>query len=150
MNKKGLIFSAVMYIPKLIFLGIVVIILITLISLFVQTDIDYFPLEAQVYSRMIVYPEDSLAYHNPYSNRVYPGILGEKPEEPLPLFYFGEDTTYMTFKTKDYEYVHDKDIMGNLVLYRVGGTANLFPPLWTTKGESSRLRVDIMRIKQQK
>jgi len=67
MNKKGLVFEAIMTIPHLIFLALVVLCVFFLIYSFVQTDIDITQVEIAIDSYE---HSETTVDLDPYSNRI--------------------------------------------------------------------------------
>ncbi len=74
MNKKGLItFNIINFIPKIIFLAVVVLTIVFMVRGFVRTDVDISASESYVLVNRIIY--SSIAYHDESINRTYPGIV---------------------------------------------------------------------------
>ncbi len=72
-NKKGISYSSIMAIPDIGFLIIAFFVIWLLIGLHIKTDVETFPVESDLAAIRIIY--DSIAYQDPDTGRVYPGIV---------------------------------------------------------------------------
>ncbi len=76
MNKKAIIsFNVMNFIPKIIFLVVVVLSIVFIVKSFVVTDIDIRSAEAYVLINRIIYSPYGIAYYDKSIDRVYPGII---------------------------------------------------------------------------
>lgn len=72
-NKKGVSYSSIMAMPDIGFLIIAFFVIWLLIGLHIKTDVETFPVESDLAAIRIIY--DSVAYQDPDTGRVYPGIV---------------------------------------------------------------------------
>ncbi len=100
MNKKGISYEAIITIPDIIFLIIAFLTVGLLLGLHMKSTVEIFPLESDVTALRLIY--NSLAYEDPDTGRLYPGIIDlnklqylEKafspPEKYMPLKITFED-----------------------------------------------------------
>jgi len=81
MDKQGLVtFNLLMWIPRIIFLVVVLITVITLVNLFATTNIQIHEAQLELFTQEIIYSPQGLAYFDLESNRVYPGIIDKKKQ----------------------------------------------------------------------
>jgi hypothetical protein len=74
--KKALIsFNVAMWIPRIIFLTIVILSVVLLTIAYANKNIQTWQVESEIIAQRILFAPDGLAYHDPLSNRVYPGII---------------------------------------------------------------------------
>ncbi len=65
----------IIWIPRIIFLVVVSVSIILFISLFIKTEIDTSQTEADLLAYQLIYSAHGISYHDPFSNRIYPGEI---------------------------------------------------------------------------
>jgi hypothetical protein len=74
--KKGLIsFNMLMWIPRIIFMVIVVLSIILLIASYFRLELVISKAESELFVQRLLYSPHGISFYDPYSNRVYPGII---------------------------------------------------------------------------
>lgn len=76
MNKRGVIFEEIMWIPNIIFLVIVIIVLLFLINSFTNVNIDTSEIEPEIFINRLIYSDNALNYCD--GVKCYPGIIDYK------------------------------------------------------------------------
>ena len=75
-NKKAITtFEILMWVPRIIFLVIVMFAVMILIRSYVTTTIDTSELEANVFANRILYSPTAISYYDKKIDRLYPGII---------------------------------------------------------------------------
>jgi len=75
-NKKGNVaFEFLMWIPRLVFLVIVMFAIMVMIRSYITTTIDISELQANVFISRILYSPTTISYFDPDIKRAYPGII---------------------------------------------------------------------------
>jgi hypothetical protein len=72
----------IIWIPRIIFLVIVSVSIILLVSLFIKTEIDTSQTEADLFAYQLIYSAHGISYHDPFSNRIYPGEIDITASSP--------------------------------------------------------------------
>jgi hypothetical protein len=86
MDKKSLIsFNMIIWIPRIIFLVVVIMSIMLIVNLFIKTEIDTAQIEADLLLYQLVYSPHGISYHDPFSNRIYPGEIDITTSSP-PYF----------------------------------------------------------------
>ncbi|MBW2966386.1 hypothetical protein KY342_04755 [Candidatus Woesearchaeota archaeon] len=74
--KKGLIsFNMMMWIPRIIFMVIVVTSIIILISVHYRIELDVSGAESELFVQRLLYSPHGICFYDALSNRMYPGIV---------------------------------------------------------------------------
>jgi len=87
MNKKGVVFEAVTFIPRLIFLTVVFLSIFFLVAAFVQTEVNTFPAESQILLHRLLISDGGFAYKDSLTNRVYPFIVDKNKNADKSIYY---------------------------------------------------------------
>ncbi len=75
-NKKSTTtFEVIMWIPRILFLVVLMFAIMLLIRSFVNTTIDSSELQANIFANRILYSPNAVSYFDPDTQRVYPGIV---------------------------------------------------------------------------
>ncbi|HLC61469.1 MAG TPA: hypothetical protein VJI52_00445 [Candidatus Nanoarchaeia archaeon] len=75
-NKKSTTtFEVIMWIPRILFLVVLMFAIMLLIRSFVNTTIDSSELQANVFANRVLYSTNAISYVDPDTQRVYPGIV---------------------------------------------------------------------------
>lgn len=75
MKKAALTFESLMWIPRIIFLVIVIFSIMYLIRSFITTTIDTSELQANLFAYRILYSLNSISYADTDIERLYPGVI---------------------------------------------------------------------------
>lgn len=76
MNKRAIIsFEMLMWIPRILFLVIVMFSVVILIRSFVVEKVDVTELEANIFANRLLYSQNSISFVDEDTERVYPGII---------------------------------------------------------------------------
>jgi len=76
MAKKGLLsFNMLMWIPRIIFMVIVVFSILLLIGSYFKIEIVISEAESELFAQRLLYSPHGISYYDPLSNRVYPGVI---------------------------------------------------------------------------
>lgn len=74
-NKKATTFEILMWVPRIIFLVIIMFAIMILIRSYITTTIDISELEANVFINRILYSPTGISYFDSNIDRTYPGII---------------------------------------------------------------------------
>lgn len=76
MNKKAIMaLNMALWIPRIIFLVIVILSVVAFTITYASKEIDVWRSEAETIAQRIIYSPHGISYHDPLSNRLYPGII---------------------------------------------------------------------------
>jgi hypothetical protein len=98
MKKGWIALTAMQWIPRLIFLTIVVFVCLFLIRMNISSEVTSIDAEMALYAKRIVYSPNIIAYVDSDIARVYPGIVDYDKFLHVDLeksLYLGEDNDYM-------------------------------------------------------
>ena len=76
MNKKALMqFNVMMWIPRLVFMVVVISSILLLVGLYFKMELTVSRAESELFMQRLLYSPHGLSFYDPYSNRIYPGII---------------------------------------------------------------------------
>ncbi len=78
MNKRGDSFDLLYFIPKMIFLIVVMVLVIYLVSLFVTNSLDVREAQAKVFANKIYYSPNGISYYDSELGKTIPGTIDPK------------------------------------------------------------------------
>lgn len=106
LQKKGTFtFDVALWIPRLSFTIILGIILLAVLNIYVQTDISVEEAEAEIFSQRILTQPSLISYKDPYTRRVYPGIIDIQRFNDIDFdskLSYSKDNTYLGAKIQIY------------------------------------------------
>ncbi|MBW2981375.1 hypothetical protein KY343_00715 [Candidatus Woesearchaeota archaeon] len=74
--KKGLLsFNMMMWIPRIIFMVIVVFSIVLLVATYFKLEMAVSEAENELFIQRLLYSPHGISFYDPYSNRIYPGII---------------------------------------------------------------------------
>ncbi len=119
--KKALIsFNLLMWIPRIIFMVIVIFSIILLVGSYFKVEIIVSEAESELFVQRLLHSPHGISYFDPYSNRVYPGIIDLDNFDLLnkSVFYGEQKQIGAKFIVKD---LNNKDLAENIyndIVYR--------------------------------
>jgi len=115
MKKKGLIsFNMLMWIPRIIFMVIVVFSIMFLIGIYFKFEVNISDAESELFIQRLLYSPHGISFYDPYSNRVYPGIIDLDNLDLInKSVFYGEEQKHIGAKLSIY------DINNNLLAERI-------------------------------
>lgn len=76
LNKRGVVFEEILWIPNIIFLMVVIIVLLMFINTFANVNLDTSEIEPEIFVNRLLYSNNALNYCDEI--RCYPGIIDYK------------------------------------------------------------------------
>ncbi|MBD3355096.1 hypothetical protein GF361_03875 [Candidatus Woesearchaeota archaeon] len=74
-NKKAQAFSMIWWIPRIIFLVIVISSVVFLTTMYLNTEKETWKTESELFIHRLIHSPNGISYYDPLTNRVYPGII---------------------------------------------------------------------------
>lgn len=75
MKKALMSFNMMMWIPRFIFLTIVLLSVIFMTQAFLRSESDTSYSRAEIFSQSLIYSPKGISYYSPLENRIYPGVI---------------------------------------------------------------------------
>jgi len=98
-NKKAQAFSMVWWIPRIIFLVIVLSSVIFLTTMYINTEKETWKTESELFIHRLIYSPNGISYYDPLTNRVYPGIIDLKKIKNTEIInrslFYGKDNKHI-------------------------------------------------------
>ena len=74
-NRAGINFESIIWIPRIIFIIVIMFLVMTLVRSYVSTVIETSDIKADLFSNRLIYSPNSISYYDGSIKRAYPGII---------------------------------------------------------------------------
>ena len=114
MKKKALMeFNVMMWIPRIIFMVIVIMSILLLVGTYFKMELTTARAESELFINRLLYSPHGISFYDPYSNRLYPGIIDLNNLDLINKSLFYEENTHIGAK------LTFTDISNNILAERI-------------------------------